>query len=394
MSVSREFLEKLINDVKIEIEHAEFKGYDPADVLQSRIIQQISKKNKTLRRFLIHCNTYSPINFRKLLGIPPMYNITAMIILADVYRALLRITGESLYIRKMEELLSFLYSNGIKKKNGIGWSRLINYQSKGSLHTTKVPLTLLTAKAGMVFLKAFKITGNKTYLEIAENACNCILNEMQFNKDELGVCLSYIAGGDERIYNASAVAAQFLFELGLLLGNKSYKSLSMELTKYICKRQNPDGSWYYGYYGNVLKKQRDFHQGFILDSLIEIYKKSGGEYLKNVIVKGAEYYKNFQFLNNGRSKWRYPIIYPIDIHNQAQGIITFSKLKTFDNKYFNFSKVILDWTVNNMYDKKKSYFYYQKFPLLTNKIRYLRWSQALMLHALVALYGATNREYE
>ena len=75
-----------------------------------------------------------------------------------------------------------------------------------------------------------------------------------------------------------------------------------------------------------------------------------------------------------------PKKYPIDIHNQAQGIITFSKLSEFDDKYGNFAETILKWTINNMQDKK-GYYYYRKYKHFTNKISYMRWGQAWMLLA-------------
>ena len=51
------------------------------------------------------------------------------------------------------------------------------------------------------------------------------------------------------------------------------------------------------------------------------------------------------------SKWRLPKIYPVDIHNQSQGIITFSKLRSYHPSYFNFAKTIKEWTIENMQDK-------------------------------------------
>ena len=42
---------------------------------------------------------------------------------------------------------------------------------------------------------------------------------------------------------------------------------------------------------------------------------------------------------------------------------------------------ILIWTFENMLDSK-GYFYFRKGPLLTNKIPYMRWTQAWMFHAL------------
>ena len=45
------------------------------------------------------------------------------------------------------------------------------------------------------------------------------------------------------------------------------------------------------------------------------------------------------------------------------------------------AKNVLDWTLTNMYNNKKGYFYYYKNRLWTNKIEFIRW-QAWMLYAL------------
>ncbi len=84
-----------------------------------------------------------------------------------------------------------------------------------------------------------------------------------------------------------------------------------------------------------------------------------------------------------------PLIWPVDIHNQAQGIITFAKLSKIRSEYLNFSKVIASWTIKNMQDKK-GYFYYQKWPFFTNKIPYIRWSQSWMMFALATLLQAID----
>lgn len=42
---------------------------------------------------------------------------------------------------------------------------------------------------------------------------------------------------------------------------------------------------------------------------------------------------------------------------------------------------IAKWAINNMQDNK-GYFYYQKTRWYTNKIPYMRWSQAWMFYAL------------
>jgi hypothetical protein len=74
----------------------------------------------------------------------------------------------------------------------------------------------------------------------------------------------------------------------------------------------------------------------------------------------------------------------VEIHNQAQGIITFAKMAVYKEGYNNFAKIIADWTAKNM-QANDGHFYYQKFPCYANKISYMRWSNAWMFLALIHL---------
>jgi len=42
---------------------------------------------------------------------------------------------------------------------------------------------------------------------------------------------------------------------------------------------------------------------------------------------------------------------------------------------------IAKWTIDNIQDEK-GYFYYQRYRFFTNKIPYMRWSQAWMFYAI------------
>jgi hypothetical protein len=82
--------------------------------------------------------------------------------------------------------------------------------------------------------------------------------------------------------------------------------------------------------------------------------------------------------------WRIPREWPVDIHNQAQGIITSSRLSHLNPEYLEFAKKIACWTIENMQDKT-GYFYFRKNRFYTNKISYMRWSNAWMFLALAEL---------
>ena len=53
-------------------------------------------------------------------------------------------------------------------------------------------------------------------------------------------------------------------------------------------------------------------------------------------------------------------------------------------EYLKFSETIAQWTIKNMQDKK-GFFYYRKLKTHTNKISFMRWSQAWMFLALTEL---------
>jgi hypothetical protein len=74
----------------------------------------------------------------------------------------------------------------------------------------------------------------------------------------------------------------------------------------------------------------------------------------------------------------------VDIHNQAQGIITFSRLKEYGEEYSSFAGRIAGWTIGQM-QNDIGYFYYQVHPNYKIRIPYIRWSQAWMLLALLTL---------
>jgi hypothetical protein len=59
-------------------------------------------------------------------------------------------------------------------------------------------------------------------------------------------------------------------------------------------------------------------------------------------------------------------------------------MKKLNPEYLNFSKIIANWTITEMQDKK-GFFYYRKLKTYTNKISFMRWGQAWMFVALTEL---------
>jgi hypothetical protein len=112
----------------------------------------------------------------------------------------------------------------------------------------------------------------------------------------------------------------------------------------------------------------------------------GLEY-RNAYLKGVEYYANNFFLKDGTPKYYHDRTYPIDIHSPAQAICFFSRE---GHEYKDLTDRIVDWMLENMYSGK-GFFYFRKGKILTNRIPYIRWSQAWAFHALTEYHLTANR---
>ena len=128
----------------------------------------------------------------------------------------------------------------------------------------------------------------------------------------------------------------------------------------------------------------NFHTGYNLVALKAWIDFTGEKNWEKELKNAYGYFLNTFWLENGCPKYYDNSLYPIDIHCSAQGIVTCLKLKDYDDQSIPMAKKIAQWAIENMQDKS-GYFYYQKTRWYTNKIPYMRWSQAWMFYALCFL---------
>jgi len=262
--------------------------------------------------------------------------------------------------------------------------------SKNTKLEDSIPDIIGTSQSIIALIEGYRIIDDQILKDMAISASEGLIENFFVEKGELSFFRYSLSkkSKDIIIYNASA---QALEALSYIFSEKFYKNdmkiICNQVTQHLINSQRSDGSWVYStdIEGKNKDIQLDFHQGYILDGLIKFNQFSiyPSEILSSV-RHGAEYYRNYLFRDDGRSFFRYPIPYPIDIHNQAQGIITFTKLGIINLDYYAFAKRIAMWTIENMQDQA-GFFYYQKWPLLKNRIPYIRWGQAWMMLALSSI---------
>lgn len=392
-----------MNDIKKSIKaldkyvsNERWKGYDPYDGLNSSFTESIGHNSKWFRIFIIQTNRRSPINFRPIIGIKKGIDKKGSGLFSTAYTSLYCNLNENQYIQKSERILKQLKKKSLKNKYGHHcWSgHYFKFQSLSEYLEPDVPDIITTVTNGIAYLDHYKATKKKESIYISKDAGDFIIQKLPvFSKKAKFFKYTPDSPKNLIIYNASTHGIMLLCKLFGVTGNNKYKKISTDILDFIISKQNQDGSWDYSEKDGEIRKQIDFHQGFILDSIYEYVhniKPENDKYEKS-LRKGADFYLKHQFLPDGQAKYRYPQIWPIDSHNLAQGIITFSKLSEYDKKYEKFARTITNWTINNMFDKK-GYFYYQKGKVFTNRIPYMRWSQAWMMLALATLLENSNEK--
>lgn len=378
------------------IEKNGLAGYDPYDGLNSKKLKKLFN-NRFSRIFFIQFFKSFPINLRNFFGIDMGRNPKGMGLFLRGYLKIYDFRKEGRYIDKSIEIMEWLKNNSSKGYSGYCWGYNFPWQSYSDILKQGEPTIVNTSFISNAILDFYDITQNKEWLEIARSSCDFILKDLNITERSEGICFSYTPFDKNLCHNANLLGAELLSRVHSITGEETLLKYAKKAFDFTLYHQNPDGSWSYSIDPGTgeERKQIDFHQGFVLDSIfgfIKYIKPSDDRYMKS-LLKGAEFYKNEQFLPDGRCKYRWPRIYPLDIHNQAQGIITFSKLSEIKPEYLEFAKTIAKWTIENIQDSR-GYFYYQKHRFFTNKIPYMRWSQAWMMLALASLLEAMKNEEE
>jgi hypothetical protein len=390
-----EKIEYSLKRVREYIESENFKGYDPYDTLNSWFPFQTFGKWPAV--LAIQFQKRNPVNIRPLLGVKKFHSTKGMGLLLKAYVKLYKLTDDKKLLPLVEFIKNWLIKNRTFYNNDFCWGYDYPYSTPNGVHKKGFP-TIVHHKYIMdgfyEYYLAFKDEKVKEFIIASEGF---ILNSIPQIPMKNGICLGYNPKSKDCCYNASLHAAHCLAIADNLRETKNHLPLIKDVVNFVISKQKDDGVWYYSFNpeAEIERKQIDFHQGFVLESLYDIKNLIGytSDSWEEAIKKGLEFYKKEQFYDNGQSLWRLPNIYPVDIHNQAQGIITFSKLNGYDPSFLNFADTIANWTIDNM-QSKRGYFYYRNYRNYKNKIPYMRWGQAWMLLAITTLLQKINKTEE
>lgn len=374
---------KARNNLQAYIEKEQYKGYDPYDTLNSFFPFQVF--GKWGPPVAIQIQKRMPLNLRPLLGIKKDYNPKGIGLLLHAYSLQYQFDKSNSIKEKMDFLFNWLLENRTKGFQHMCWGYNFKWASSVKTLPAYSPTVVVSGFIAKGMMAYYEATSNNKALEVLESIAKFIVEDLPVSEDNTGICISYSTIERDCCYNASLLGAEVLSYVGNKINNKAYLDLAKKAADFVKAKQLENGAWNYSISldGSKERKQIDFHQGYVLDSLQYLvqYNPDWLEDYQESIVNGMDYYRKHQFNSQGASLFRVPKKHPVDIHNQAQGIISLSRWSQQNPKYLDQANQIAKYTIENMQDPK-GYFYYKSYPIHKIKTSFMRWSNAWMFLAL------------
>jgi hypothetical protein len=359
------------------VESSDYAGYDPYDALNSPIIHWVSSRSRlaglVATQFLRRC----PLNFRPILGVRKGHNPKGIGLFLWGYVKLLRIQRRETHLERIHYLIDLLEKLKSPGYSGNCWGYNFDWRSRAFYVPKFTPTVVNSAFIGHALLDAYEHAGVSRALDMAVSIKDFFLKDLNRMADGSSFCFSYTPLDHYAVHNANLLGASLLVRLAGLTGDASLQDPALSALAYSMKHQRPDGSWPYSErHGSGWIDS--FHTGFNLQAVRYFLDAGWAPEYQEAYHKGVEYYATNFFLDDGTPKYYSGQTYPVDIHSPAQAICFFARQR---EEYSELVDRITHWMLGNMYDGR-GHFYFRKGRFLTNRICYMRWSQAWAFHAL------------
>ncbi len=383
----------------------DFRGTDPYDGLNSRLLRPVLGSSRLLRLAVIQIVKNSPFDPRRVLLVPQGRNPKGLALFLSGLglRSGHRPPGEgdperNIMMHLTQMLLSLasrpdgspVFSADREFRNDItpsevagagpiGWGYDFPWQSRAFLQPAWFP----TAVCSAFVLDALRDSGSSFFPPVAAGLAAFVMGSLNRHTDGSGLIFSYSPKDDSRVFNASLFAARILACAssfpGIVGGEKAadYVRTAREACRYVLKRQRGDGSWVYGE-AEHWQWVDGLHTGFVLEAMKDISDLVGSHECGQAVARGMDFYRTSMFTEDGTAKYYSDRIRPIDPHCFAQGAITLNRAGFRED-----AKRVLERAVTLLWIEGLDGFGFRKnrVGMLKEQI-HMRWSQGWMFKAL------------
>lgn len=376
-----------------------FAGYDPFDGLNSKLFDLIpGLKLGIIGLAWIQFFKLSPINMRFLLAVPESRNpkgigLFILGLLEDFKR-----TQNRTYLNIAIELADWLLGQQCSRDEWkhacwgyhFDWKARAFFVPKGK---PNVITTTYVARALFALAEVLQIENPvmaDRYRQVALDAADFITGILYTENDGRNF-FAYIPGEIAFVHNASLWAAAWVAVVAAYKENIEYRELALKVARQSVSEQAENGSWVYGarHHHQFID---GFHTGYNLEALNLIRKSLAVDEFDDSIKKGFSYYKANFFELDGTAKYYSNNRYPVDMHSVAQAVITLLKLSGEDGNAIHDMQLVqkvIARSLQTLYLPNKRRFLYQQTRRYSNKINYMRWTQAWVYYSF-ALFNRTQ----
>ena len=367
-----------------------FAGYDPFDGLNSLFLNLIPAAKKGIFGLAwIQLFKRSPINIRPLFLVPKKRNpkgvgLFILGLLQDYER-----TQDQQYLNEAIQLGDWLLTQQSDKAEWkhACWGYHFDWNARAFFVSKGKPNAITTVYVSKALYELGKYSQDDRYTDAALDSASFIVETLLTTVDSQ-TFFAYIPGETAFVHNASLWAAAWVAFAGHERGNASYVELALDAARLSVNEQADDGSWVYGarHHHQFID---GFHTGYNLETLDFIRKTLSITEFDKAISKGLAYYKKELIETDGTARYYNHNRYPLDMHSVTQAILTL--LKVSDNKEdILLVEKIIQCSIDTLYIPDDKQFIYQKNRHFSNKINYIRWTQAWAYYS----FAYYNRQIE
>jgi hypothetical protein len=338
--------------------------------------------NRLSRLALTQFMKRSPVNLRPLLRVPVTQNPKGIALFLAASIKLARagaLDGPDIPGTLAQRLLALRSP----RSRYWCWGYSFPWQTRTMLVPRGAPNLVCTCFAADALLDAHAVSGDPACLAAAVSAAHYILSDLYRSSDGRAWFSYPLPSATAPVHNATLLASAFLCRVADRCGDRQFVEPALSAARSAAARQREDGSWYYG----EAPRQRwvdNFHSGYNLCALHRIAEHVRTDEFDGHVRRGYRFYRRRLITEDGVPRYFADRTYPIDSHATAQSILTLLALRDLDASAPALARAISDWALDRMWDSR-GYFYYQAHRAYTNRIPYMRWTQAWMLLALAGL---------
>jgi hypothetical protein len=372
------------------LRHANYRGYDPYDALQSPLFRlPLLRSNSGLRWAFQQSLKRLPINLRPLLRIRKGYNpvTIALVLQALTYRARVSTLAREALASQAPSLLSELGRLSTPGFTGRCWGYDFPWQARYATIPAWHPTIVATGFVTNALYEFFQTTASEEAKTLILESLPFVEHDLNRIEDDDALCWSYSPTDRQQVLNASMKGVRLCAQGFALSGRRDLADLAMRGATFVADHQRRDGSWPYSV-SDARSWSDSFHTAYILDAFDSYVTITRDRTPVETLDRGVSYYLDRFFTSSGAPKYYDNRVFPIDATACGQSLLTLTRFGEVDR-----AMQLARWCLSHLRGKHGAW-KYQVHRWWDNRLVYVRWSVVWMYAGLSMLESQLGDSHE